>query len=181
MQGIHLREYGVAATVNFELYEVDGINFRVDAAHSAGDSALMKDEGAEANSDNAFTDEGTGYSIVLTATEMQAKRITIYLIDQSGTKVWLDKALVIETYGDPSAQHAFNLNKAFGAQALVEGYAAAGVEPTQQQMLYMIWSFISSLKFVATAGTARKLDQVTSAMTFLLDDATTPTDKTRTG
>ncbi len=180
MQGIHLREYGVGTTISFELFEADGVNFRVDAAHASGDSALTKDEAAEANTTNAFADEGNGYSIVLTAEEMQAKRIVIYLVDQTATKVWLDKSIVIETYGHASAQHAFNLNKAFGAQTLTEGYAADGVEPTQEQILYMMWSLLSSLGFVAETGTARKLDGATPAMTFTVDDATTPTDINRT-
>ena len=105
MQGPFLREYGTATTVNFHLFEVDGVDFRVDAAHAAGDTVIMKDEGAEANTSNGFTDEGTGYSLALTATEMQAARIVIYVIDQTATKVWLDDTIVIETYGNASAQH----------------------------------------------------------------------------
>ena len=104
---VELRKYGETTTINFTIKEVDNVDFRVDAAHGAGDSAIMKDEGAEANTTNGFADEGTGYSIVLTATEMEAARIMLYLVDQSGTKVWLDKALVIETYGHASAQHPY--------------------------------------------------------------------------
>ena len=112
MQGVHLRKYGVQTTINFDLFEVDGVDFRVNAVHAAGDSKIMKDEGAEANTTNGFTDEGNGYSIVLTATEMQAARIVIYLVDQTATKVWLDKSIIIETYGNASAQHAFDLGTA---------------------------------------------------------------------
>lgn len=110
MEGPFLRKYGVQTTFNFELFEIDGVDFRVDAAHAAGDSVIMKDEGAEASTSNAFTDEGTGYSIVLSATEMQAARIKLYLVDQTATKVWLDKSIAIETYGNASAQHAFDLD-----------------------------------------------------------------------
>lgn len=113
-QGIHLRKYGAAATINFDLFEVDGVDFRVDAVHASGDTKVMKDEGAEANTTNAFTDEGQGYSIVLTATEMQAARVVIYVVDQTATKVWLDKSIVIETYGNASAQHALDLDDATG-------------------------------------------------------------------
>ena len=99
------REYGVETTIPFVLFEADGVNFRVDAAHASGDTFMTKDEGAEGNTTNAFVDEGSGYSIVLTATEMQAARIVLFLVDQDATKVWLDKAIVIETYGHASAQH----------------------------------------------------------------------------
>lgn len=104
MQGVHLRKYGTQTTIDFELYEIDGVDFKTNAAHAAGDSKIMKDEGDEANTTNGFTDEGQGYSIVLTATEMQAARIVLYIVDQS-TKVWLDKSVVIETYGNASAMH----------------------------------------------------------------------------
>lgn len=111
-----LRKYGVEATFNFDLFEVDGVDFRVDAAHASGDTKVMKDEGAEANTTNGFTDEGSGYSIVLTATEMQAARIVIYAVDQTATKVWLDRTIIIETYGHASAEHAFDLDTASVAQ-----------------------------------------------------------------
>lgn len=116
MQSVHLRKYGASATVNFDLIEVDGVDIRVDAVHAAGDSKIMKDEATEADTTNSFTDGGNGYSLVLTATEMQAARIVIYLIDQTATKVWLDKTIVIETYGNASAQHAFDLDAASTAQ-----------------------------------------------------------------
>jgi len=109
MQGVHLRKYGVQTTLNFELYETDGVDFKTDAAHAAGDTKIMKDDGAEANTTNGFTDEGQGYSIVLTATEMEAERIVVYIADQ-GTKAWLDKCFVVETYGNASAMHGFDLD-----------------------------------------------------------------------
>jgi hypothetical protein len=109
MQGPFLRKYGVQTTIDFQLFEIDGVDFRVDAAHAAGDTKIMKDEGAEANTSNGFTDEGQGYSIVLDATEMQAARIVVYIVDQ-GAKVWLDTSIVIDTYGNASAMHAIDLD-----------------------------------------------------------------------
>ena len=41
----YLRKYGVQTTVNFELFEADGIDLRTDAAHASGDTKVMKDEG----------------------------------------------------------------------------------------------------------------------------------------
>lgn len=111
MQGPYLRKYGAATTANFALFETDGVDFKVDAVHASGDTTIMKDEGAEANTTNGFVDEGQGYSIALTATEMEAARIVVYVVDQ-GTKAWLDTAIVIETYGHASAMHAFDLDTA---------------------------------------------------------------------
>ena len=112
MSDARLRKYGVETTIPFELFEVSGITFRVDAAYTVGDVKIMKDEGAEANTTNSFTDEGTGYSLVLTAAEMTAARIVLYAVDQTATKVWIDREITIETYGNASAQHAFDLDTA---------------------------------------------------------------------
>ncbi len=118
MQGVHLRKYGVQATIDFELYEVDGVDLRVDAASATGDINLVRDGAVEEELDaDAFVDEGRSYSLVLSAAEMNAARIIVYVIDQSGTKVWLDKVLIVETYGNASAQHAFDLDTASVAQS----------------------------------------------------------------
>lgn len=124
MQGIYLRKYGVETKINFILFETDGVDFKIDAAHAAGDTKIMKDEGAEANTTNAFVDEGQGYSITLSATEMQAARIVVYIADQ-GTKAWLDTSLAIETYGNASAQHAVDLDDSVRAGLTALPNAAA--------------------------------------------------------
>ena len=112
MSDVILRKYGVEATINFDLFEIDGIDFRIDAAHAAGDTVIMKNEGADASTTNGFTDEGLGYSLVLTSTEMEAARIKVYISDLTATKEWLDKSVTVETYGNASAQHAFDLDLA---------------------------------------------------------------------
>lgn len=100
------REYGTGTTVLFELWEPDGTDFITTASFAAGDIVVIKDEAAGANATNTPTHEGGGvYSLALTATEMQAARVAVYIVDQTATKVWLDKALVVETYGNASAQH----------------------------------------------------------------------------
>jgi hypothetical protein len=89
MSKIILRKYGEAATFNFDLFEIDGVDFKIDAVHVSGDTKLMKNEGAENPTVNGFIDEGQGYSIVLTPQEMEHARGRLYIVDQ-GTKAWLD-------------------------------------------------------------------------------------------
>jgi hypothetical protein len=106
MASHYLRKYATATTVDFELYKLDGTGLKVDAASATHDIKIMKDEGAEADTTaDAFVDEGQGYSLALTATEMTAARVVIYIVDLSSPQVWLDKVLIIETYGHASAQH----------------------------------------------------------------------------
>lgn len=109
MQGVHLRKYGVEATIDFEVYEVDGVDLRVDWVPAQADCEIMKDGGASTQCDNTATDEGSTFSIVLTATEMQFARGVIKIVD-AATKVFLDKVIVIETYGNASAQHAMDFD-----------------------------------------------------------------------
>ena len=116
MSQLHLRKYNQATTINFNLFDLDGVDMSVAATFAAGDIKIMKDEGAEANTGSTPTDEGSGYSLALTATEMTAARVMIHLIDQTATKVWLDTSIVIETYGNASATHAFDLDTASTAQ-----------------------------------------------------------------
>ena len=62
---------------------------------------------------------------------------------------------------------------------MTEAYAADGAEFTPAQVLYMLWSLIAERSIVGTTLTAKSLDGATSAMTFTLDSATTPTTQTR--
>ncbi len=111
MPGARLRKYGVQATIDFEVYEVDGVDLRTDWTPAQSDCEIMKDGGSSTQCDNTATDEGSTYSIVLTATEMQFARGVLKIVD-SATKVLLDTVVHIETYGNASAQHAFDLDTA---------------------------------------------------------------------
>ncbi len=108
--GVRLAKTGIQYILNFELFEVDGVDFRVDAADGGSDCIIRKDQAADATAVNDFVDEGNSYSLTITPAEMQAKQVFVHVIDQSGTKVWLDKAFLIETYGSPTAEHAFDLD-----------------------------------------------------------------------
>lgn len=99
------RRYGEAAVINFALVGLTGEDFAAGAAHAAGDTQISKDEGAQANTTNGFTDEGNFQALTLTAAEMQAKRIVFTAVDQDATKVWADFALCIETTDHQDAQH----------------------------------------------------------------------------
>jgi hypothetical protein len=113
MGDVFLRKYGVEAKVDFALYKLDGTGLKTDAASASGDVTLYRDEGnVETLDADAFTDEGAVYSLTLSATEMGAARIIVAIVDQSSPQVWLDKTLIVETYGNASAQHEFDLDTA---------------------------------------------------------------------
>ena len=88
--------YGVAETFNFKLYNADG-TLDVDEVDGGTEVSLSCNEGAETTATNDFVDEGTFYSIALTATEMQCERIAV-VIAATTTEVFF-----IQTYGNASA------------------------------------------------------------------------------
>ncbi len=107
-------KYGATKDVYFELFEVDGVDLRTDWTPAASDCQVSTDGGAFANSDNiaVVAPTGTGiYKVVLSASEMTGAVVIIKLVD-SATKVFLDKTIKVETYGNASAMHAFDLDTA---------------------------------------------------------------------
>lgn len=99
-----LREYGVATTIVFPLIKAGSNDFAVSADYTpvAGDVKISKDEGAAANTTTttptALTmGNGAVWTLALTATEMQAARITVTIIDAT-TKAVNDQAILIETF-----------------------------------------------------------------------------------
>ncbi len=104
-----LRKYGEQAIIDFTLFDTNNENFKTDATHETGDTKISKDEGGEINTTNGFVDNGTGYSLTLSAAEMSAKRIFVPIVDQYN-KQWRDEYLMIETFGHTDAQQAFNLD-----------------------------------------------------------------------
>ena len=154
-----LGKYNQSKTVRFRLFQVDGVDFESAATFAAGDVKIMKDEGVEANTTNLPTDEGQGYSLVLTATEMSAARIEIYIVDQTATKVWLDTGLSIETYGNASAEHAFDLDTASTAQTADHTAAIADI-PTVAE--FNARTLVAADYFDPTADTVAAVTTVAS-------------------
>jgi hypothetical protein len=109
-----LRKYGVATTVYFPLVDFGATDFEsTPVTFASGDTQISKDGGAFANTGSNPAHEGNGiYSLALTATEMQAGVVAVTVIDQTATKLWEDQAIVVATYGNASAEHAFDLDTA---------------------------------------------------------------------
>lgn len=63
--------------------------------------------------------------------------------------------------------------------ALTEAYAADGAAPTLTQLLFLVQQHLSDVSISGTTKTVKKIDGTTTAATFTLDSATTPTSITR--
>ncbi len=62
---------------------------------------------------------------------------------------------------------------------IADSYAADGAQPTLSQAILAIQQFLTDKQVSGTTVTVRKPDGTTAAMTFTLDDGTTPTSITR--
>lgn len=113
MQGAFLAKYGVAKTLQFVLYTVDGKTLEPAATIVAGDVQIVIDGAAITPTTNLPTNEGGGiYSLVLTAAETTGERITVILDDVTATETFLGTALHVVTVGNASAQMEFDLDAA---------------------------------------------------------------------
>jgi hypothetical protein len=64
--------------------------------------------------------------------------------------------------------------------ALTEAYAANGSPMTPAEALYMIYAVCAQFAVSGSSITAKRLDGSTTALTFTMDSATAPTERTRT-
>lgn len=90
----------------------------------------------------------------------------------SGANIILSKGVGITGFNDLSFSDIWT-------GSLTESYAANASAMTPAQAFHMIWSDLRSPAQVGTTWSDYRLDNTTVAMTFTLDDATTPTSKTR--
>lgn len=118
-----LSKYGVARHIYIPIPKAGSANHAVGAdwTPAAGDVKISKDGGAAANVTNLPTAIAMGNSTVwdfsLTATEIQAAQVVVTISD-SATKAVDDTGFIVETYGNASAQHAFDLGTASTPQTV---------------------------------------------------------------
>ena len=92
------QEYGVAATIEFEMYNSDG-TLDVDEVDGGTEVTIHCDGDAGTTATNDFVDEGTYYSLSVTASELECARTTLSI------GATLTHNVFIDTCGSPNAQH----------------------------------------------------------------------------
>lgn len=92
-------KYGVQTTFYFALEDVSDVEAPfTGTAPGTADIWISKDGGAPANATNAMTAIGNGvYSLVLTATEMQATRLALSIYDATASAIFLPIFAIITT------------------------------------------------------------------------------------
>jgi hypothetical protein len=108
---IILRPYGVAATIDgVPLIAAGAVNYKVNPTLAAGDAKISADGGALANLTTlpAVTPAGgTAVRLAFSALELTCAHAVITIIDQTDPPEWEDQEIIIETYGQASAQHPY--------------------------------------------------------------------------
>lgn len=112
-----LSKYATARHIYVPMVKRAVVDFAVGADWTpvAGDVKVSKDGGAAANVTNLPSaiamGNGAIWDFSLTSGELTAAQITVTVAD-SATKAVEDNAFSIETYGNASAQHGFDLSSA---------------------------------------------------------------------
>lgn len=83
------------------------------------------------------------------------------------------------TNGDLTSTMKASVATAALTTQMTESYAADNVAPTLAQALFQVQQFLGEFAISGTTITVKKLDGSTSAATYTLNDATTPTSITR--
>lgn len=121
-------KYGIQATFYFELKDYGTTDLITGATFQAGDAQITKDGGALNPTDNNPVSVGGGlYKIILTATELTCAKPCVVIKDQTTGKVYDDTSIFIDTYGNASAAHEFDLDSA-GVQLSTQGKADVNAE-----------------------------------------------------
>jgi len=152
---------------------------------AAGDFKVSLDNGAPTNL-TALPSEvpvGSGcITVSLNPAEMTADKILVLWSDPQfewgDGSIFFDAPTVTLTNNDVA--NIGSIISSANTSPLVESYAADGVAPTRDQLLFMLWATVSQFVIDSTLIRAKRLDGTTDAMVFTMNDATMPTQRIRT-
>lgn len=163
-------EVALASQVNTDI-------FKTTPTLAAGDVTVSKDGGAFTNIGTLPQHISDGVlTVALTATEMNADRITILFNDAAGNE-WQDLLVTIHTV---TTSQIDDLSTFDETAALPDSVSAVANRPTAQQAWLENNRFLFERGVVSTTLTVYKEDGTTAVMTFTLDDAGLPTEISRT-
>jgi hypothetical protein len=204
---------GVAFSFETALVSVaDTDIFKAGPTLASGDCKVIRDGTYDDNIDSLPSAVGSCTNVItvaLSATEMDADRVTVVLHDAAGDE-WQDQVITIFTAAQTlnttdgiaddiktavgvagAGLTAIPWNAAYDAEIesevndalstmLADSIPADGTRPTPLQALYMIVQYLMERGIVGTTQTIYKADGTTPLLTQTLSDATNPVTITRT-
>ena len=179
-------QYGIA--YSFRITLLDTLNpgrIKKSPTISAGDFKISQNNGVLTNLITLPVEVPASSGCVtvsLTSVEMSADKILILWSDPGfewgDGSVFFDAPLTTLTSNDIASINTVVSNS--NSAPLAESYAADGVAPTRDQLLFMVWSTLSQFVIDDTFIRAKRLDGITDAMVFTMNDSTIPTQRIRT-
>lgn len=152
---------------------------------AAGDFKVSLDNGTPTNLTTLPTEVPTSsgcVTVALTATEMTADKILVIWSDPQfewgDGSVFFDAPMVMLTNNDLTS--ISNTVASANTAPLTESYAADGASPSRDQLLFMVWSALSQFVIDNNFIRAKRLDGITDAMVFTMNDSVVPTQRIRT-
>jgi hypothetical protein len=167
-----LRKYGVGTTFLVPMIKAGAADFAAtgDWTPAAGDVKVSKDDGAFANVGTLPTAVGNHWKFTLSATEMEAARVVVQVVD-SATKAVEDQSYIITTYGNASAQHAFDLDTALTGYTVSDLAAVPAANAGWLDALsFLFMGLRNKRETTATTDIIRKDDASTAAGTSTISD-----------
>ena len=121
-------------------------------------------------------------TVSLSASEMTADKILVIWSDPQfewgDGSIFFDAPTVTLTNNDLTS--ISSIATTTNTTPLVESYAADGIAPSRDQLLFMCWSALSQFVIDSNLIRAKRLDGITDAMIFTMNDPTMPTQRIRT-
>lgn len=149
-------------TINANIGETQPINFT-----GTGASALVKSDATDIGGTAA------GSATIGTVTNVTNGVTVTTNNDKTG--------YTVSTNNDKTGYTLSNagIDAVFTRTLGTEAYATNGSVPTFAQMMFMLWAATTEFSISGTTITSQKLDGVTAAMTWTLNDGTNPTSRVR--
>jgi hypothetical protein len=165
-------------TTNSDMRGTDSAILAASAPTNFGDLAITASTGRVTVGTN---NDKTGYSISGTLQTLDALNNfdpaadTVANVTTVGT---VTNGVTVSTISD-GAIGADAVADIWSTTALAESYASDGSAGTGSQLLYQIQQALTEFAISSTTVTVKKLDGSTTASTYTLDDASSPTSRTR--
>lgn len=165
------------ASVTGNVGGIAGTTTTLDALQTALNSAHGAGSWATATGFSTLDAAGVRTAVGLASANLDTQLSTID--DFLDTEVAAIKAKTDNLPASPASAGDIPTVSQIWTTALTEAYAADGSTFTGAQAMYMIWSALSEFAIAGTTITCKKLDGVTTSLTFTLDSSSSPTSRAR--
>jgi hypothetical protein len=161
------RRYGVQDTINFPMIKRGVVDFATssDWTPVQSDTRVQLDTASASYATNVVSATGSRWVLTLTAAELSARKIGVFIID-AATKAVEDQDIEIETYGSPLAQQGFDYTVA------TITLSQAALNALAVQVVNTVWATASRTLTSAESISGIRKNVALAKFEFLMTDST---------